>query len=330
MTIKDVARKAGVSIATVSRVLNDPAQVSPEKRYLVEEAIKTLHFKPNASARRLAGGRANTIGLIIPEYEGIFSSFYALEIIKYVGREVERLKKDLFVHIFRGRDVFDESKVDAVLFSDLIANDEQLKRIISRGVFCVVINNNAFGMPVSFVSIDNYKAAFDIVEYLLGLGHVRIAHITGDLKTQCAKDRLLGFQEALHRNNILFPEAYIQKGDFSRTSARRCFENLFKLQEPPTAIFCASDDMAEEVLQVCSERSVKVPEQVSLVGFDENPNYLYSPVSLTTVNQPLEAMIKEAIGFIEKFLETRKSTVLQKVLPAALVIRESTAPPEKK
>ncbi len=324
MTIKDVAKKSGVSVATVSRVLNNPQKVSFEKRKKVQKAIQDLGFKPDFSARKLAGGRTNTIGLIIPGYEGIFTSFYALEIIKYLGIEIEFLKKDLYIHIFRGRDIFDIGKVDAVIFADMTGNQEQVKRIVNSGLFCVVLNNPAKDIKVNSVSIDNKKAAREVVNYLYGLGHRRIGHIAGDLRACCAQDRLKGFKDALKGLGLSLPSGFVQIGNFSRVLARKCAEKMLNLKNPPTAIFCASDDMADEVLRLAIEKGINVPKDLSLVGFDDNPEYLYAPVSITTVYQPLKNMVLEAVKILKNYFADRPRKVVKKILPAEIIVKDST------
>lgn len=324
VTIKDVAREAGVSIATVSRILNKTYPVKKEKVFKVQQAIQRLGYQPNILARRLAGGRLNAIGLIIPGYEGMFYSFYAQKIIKSVGLFLEAEKKDLLLHIFWGRDNFNSAIVEGVIFADIINNEKQLLRIYEEGKSLVVINRRIDGPPVDFVAIDNKEGARQLTSYLIELGHRKIAHITGDLNTQCAMDRLDGFKEALRENKINIPEHFIQIGNFSRLQARRAVDFLFQKEPHPTAIFCSSDDMAYESLIYLLEKGMDVPKKVSIAGFDNNPQYIYSPLSLTTVSQPLEEMVKCALELLEERISGKRKTPRRVILSPQLILGEST------
>jgi len=326
-TIKDVAKEAGVSIATVSRVLSNSPSVREKNKIKVLGAIKKLGYKPNIFAQKLAGGRLNTIGLIIPGYEGVFYSFYAQQIIREIGLYLEILKKDLFLHIFWERDNFNSDYIEAVIFSDVIRNEAQLERIIKEGIPCVVINKKVDTPPVSFVAIDNKQGAFEATKYLIELGHKRVAHITGDLNAQCAQERVEGFKEAIKEAGISMPSYFIQEGNFSRVQARKAVDFLFNQEVKPTALFCASDDMAYEVILYLLERKIKVPQEVSVVGFDNNPQYLYGPLTLTTVEQPLGEMVKKALKILEEKINTKSRLIIRKVLPTRLIIGESTSYP---
>ncbi|MBN2119878.1 MAG: LacI family DNA-binding transcriptional regulator [Candidatus Omnitrophica bacterium] len=323
VTIKEVARYAGVSIATVSRVLNDSPSVKEKNKTRVLEAVRKLGYKPNVFAQRLAGGKLNVVGLIIPGYEGIFHSFYAQEIIKNVGLGLETLKKDLFLHIFWGKDNFSSSYVEGVIFNDIIRNQDQLNRIIEEELPCVVINKKVEEFKVSSVAIDNEKGAEEATKLLLELGHKKVVHVAGDLTTQCAQERLSGFKKSLEEAGVTIPDYFIQEGNFSRAQARKAVEFLFTQHEKPTAIFCASDDMAYEVILYLLEKGVKVPQDVSVVGFDNNPQYLHGPLAITTVHQPINEMVTKALKILQEHI-SGQTMVIKKVLPTRLIIGDST------
>lgn len=325
-TIKDVAKYAGVSIATVSRVLNNSTLVKEPHRQKVMEAVAKLGYKPNVFARKLAGGRLNAIGLIIPGYEGVFYSFYAQQIIRNVGMGLEKLKKDLLLHINWGNDNFNCDYVEGVIFSDVIRNNEQLNRIMANDIPCVVINKRVEDIPVNYVSVNNFQGAYDAVKYLIEMGHTDIAHITGDLNAQCASDRLDGYKAALSDAGLPVKDNLIQIADFSRNQAHKSIEYLMSHDHKPTAVFCASDDMAYEVMLYLLEKGIKIPQEISIIGFDDNPQYFYAPLSITTVSQPIDLMVKEALAHIEEIIVSGKKELLQKQLPAKLVIGDTTGP----
>ena len=323
--IKDVAREAGVSIATVSRVVNKLSSVKKYNKEKVEEVIKRLKFRPNLSAQRLASKRKNNaIGLIIPRYSDIFHSFYALQILQGVGVTVERLKLDLLLHITSGETFLNISNVEGVIFSDIIGNEEQVDSVVEAGLPCVIMNYYTKDLPVSCISIDNFGAAVDAVNYLVKLGHSRIATITGALKTQVAIDRLNGYLTALEKNKIEKRKEYIKYGDFGRESARVLTKELIRMKTPPTAIFAASDEMAVGAIQVCLENGVSVPKDISVIGFDDNFLALnYSPVPLTTIRQPLHKMAVTATQTLNQIIQKKARSNKRIVLVTELVERSS-------
>ncbi|MCM8799998.1 MAG: LacI family transcriptional regulator [Candidatus Omnitrophica bacterium] len=323
ISIKDVAQLAGVSIATVSRVINKVPSVKEENRKKVFEAIQRLKFRPSVSAQRLASGKSNVIALVIPRYEGIFYSFYALELIRGVGTICDALKLDLLLHLADSHSILDFSGVGGVIFADIIGNRHQVEDVLERKIPSIVINNYVEDLKISCIAIDNFKGAQLAVEYLISLGHRRIAHITGDLITQAAVQRLEGYKATLKNKGIALDDNYIVKTDYSRGQAREATEKLLSLQLPPTAIFVASDSMALEVMAVAIEKGFKIPSDLSIVGFDDNPSGLYAPVALTTVRQPLIKMGEEAVKYLDLIMKGKQPTIKKTLLSPELVIRES-------
>ena len=321
VTIEEVARLAGVSVASVSRFLNKPELITEKKRKSIAKAVKELNYKPSVYARRLAGVKLNTYGLIIPGYEGIFYSFYALEIIRSITLALERKDIDLHVHIFWGKDHFRSSLVDGVIFADIIGNESQLKRILGEGLECVVINRKIDDLKVNYVAVDNYKGAYEATEFLISHGHKNIAHLAGDLAVQCSQERILGYKQALEDNKIKVLEEYVKITNFSRFRAREKLEELFSdKKNRPTAVFCASDELALEVISFALEKNIRVPEDLSVIGFDDNPQCVYSSVALTTVKQPFVEMADKAVEILKK---TAREKVERIVLSPTLVVRES-------
>ncbi|MCM8780957.1 MAG: LacI family transcriptional regulator [Candidatus Omnitrophica bacterium] len=327
VSISDVARLAGVSITTVSRVINNVSTVKEKNRIKVLDAIRQLKFRPSIFAQRLATGKSNVVALVIPRYEGVFYSFYALELIRGIGTLCSVYKLDLLLHITDARSSFNLKGVEGVIFADIIGNRNQLQEALDYGIPCVVINNYVEDLEVPCVAIDNVGGAESAVNYLISLGHRKIAHITGDLITQAAAQRLEGYRRALKKNDIRVPEEYIIRTDYSRGQARQATEQLLKLTDPPTAIFVASDSMALETMAVAQEMGRRIPQDLSVVGFDDNPSGLYGPVALTTVRQPLIKMAEEGIKELNKIVNSSKKLAVRKiVLPTELVIRESCQP----
>lgn len=326
ISIEDVARTSGVSITTVSRVINKVGSVKKNNRIKVMNAVKKLKFQPSIFAQRLATGKSNVVALVIPRYEGLFYSFYALELIRGVGTMCEALKLDLLLHLTDARTPLNLRGVGGIIFSDIIGNRAQLEDSLAKGIPSVVINYYVDDLDVSCIAIDNAGGAENAVNYLIQLGHKKIAHITGDITTQAAAKRLEGYKRALEKNNIKVREDYIFGTDYSRGQARSAAESLIKAADPATAVFVASDSMALEVMAVARELGKDIPGDLSIVGFDDNPSGLYGPVALTTVRQPLIKMAEESVKELNRLIVLKKNAPKKILLAAEMVIRESCKP----
>lgn len=327
-SINDVARRAKVSITTVSRVLNNVPTVSNKNRGKVEEAIAHFKYKPNVSAQRLASGLNNSIGLVMPGYPGIFHSFYAVELMRGVGHACEVLRLDLVFHITNGFNPINTNNVGGIIFADIIENRRQVESALATGTPCVVINNKIDDLDAAYIAVDNILGGGIVADYLASLGHTQIATVTGNLNTQAGAQRLEGFQKALAKRNIPLEPSSIYQGDYSRRCARFATEQFLKLPEPPTAIFAASDEMALEVMAVIFENGLNVPVDISVVGFDDNPACLFGPVALTTVKQPLFKMGEDAVRYLHGLITGKGKVRKKTILAPELVVRESCGSPK--
>ncbi len=324
VSIEDVARLSGVSISTVSRVINKFPSVKESNRLKVQEAIKELKFQPSLVAQRLATGKSNVVMLVIPRYEGIFYSFYALELIRGIGTLCAELKLDLLLHLTDSRSPINYRGIGGVIFADIIGNRKQLELALEEELPCIVINNYLDDIAVNCIAVDNLSGAKEAVNYLISLGHKKIAHITGDIVTQAAAQRLEGYKEALKAKKIPFKHEYIFKTDYSRGQARQAAEKLLKMRHAPSAVFVASDSMALEVMAVARELRKHIPRDLSIVGFDDNPSGLYGPVALTTVRQPLIKMAQDSVKILNSIMQHKEKRKVKKILlKTELVVRES-------
>ncbi|MBF0331624.1 MAG: LacI family DNA-binding transcriptional regulator [Candidatus Omnitrophica bacterium] len=328
ISIKDVARHAKVSITTVSRVINKLPTVNPRNIKKVEEAVAALKYRPNISAQRLASGDNNMIGLVMPGYPGIFHSFFAIEIIRGVGHACESLKLDMVFHITDGRNPLTANYLGGIIFADIIENRKQVQDAMDENVPCLVINNVVQDMDVNYIAINNVKGGRLSAEYLVNLGHRRIATITGNLRTQAGFDRFDGFMKRMDEMKVEVPKEYVFRGDYSRRSARQAAEFFFSMDEGrrPTAIFAQSDDMALEVIAVAYEMGIRIPEDVSVMGFDDNPQAIYGPIALTTVRQPVFEMAEKSVRLLHDMINGRREGRIKIELEPELVVRDSCIP----
>lgn len=276
--------------------------------------------------------RKPTFVLIIPRFEDIFHSFYAGEIIRGVSLSASRLNADFLIHItdrsnHRGwldSTLMDTDYIDGIIFADIDNDVDVVKKAIRWGMPCVVLNN-ILDEPINYISVDNKRAAVEVVEYLIGLGHTRIATIAGDVSTQSGLKRLEGYRETLLKHNIQTPRPYVTFGEFLRTPARLAAQKLLKAKNRPTAIFAASDVMALEVMDTARALNIRVPEELSVIGFDDNPLNSASPVKLSTVSQPLVEMGRLGAEHLSQISRGQMKLPVKVVLPTQFIPRESTA-----
>ncbi len=275
-----------------------------------------------------------TFILIIPRFEDIHHSYYAGEIIKGVGLAASHLRVDILMHITDRHEHQDwlelvtakKQPFDGILFADINGDMTMLNKVISTGIPYMVLNNS-FTEPINSIAIDNEKAAYKVVTHLIELGHRHIATITGDLLTQSGKQRLSGYKKALMEKGIPVKEEYIASGNYLRTPARQAAKQLLKLATRPTAIFAASDVMALELLDVSREMGIKVPEQLSIVGFDDNPLCGGASVRLSTVSQPLVEMGRLAVEHLNQMIAKKTTTPVKILLGSQYIERDSVKPP---
>ncbi|MCA9401789.1 MAG: substrate-binding domain-containing protein [Candidatus Omnitrophica bacterium] len=278
--------------------------------------------------------RKPTYVLVIPRFEDIFHSFYAGEVIRGASLSASRLNADFLIHItdrtnhsgWLDSSLLDHHFVDGILFAD-IDNDLNLpKKVIRYGMPCVVLNN-VIDEPINYVAIDNKKASMEVVNYLIRQGHRDIATISGDVSTQAGMMRLEGYREALLQNDITSPRSYVTFGDFLRTPARQAAKKLLKLKKRPTAIFAASDVMALECLDVAKSLSIRVPKDLSIIGFDNNPLLETADIKMTTVSQPIVEMGRLGLENLSRIAQGKLQLPHKQILPTKLIKRESVGSP---
>jgi LacI family transcriptional regulator len=273
-----------------------------------------------------------TFVLVVPRFEDIFHSYYAGEIIRGVSFSASRLNIDFIIHITDRKDhknwldsnLVDRNYVDGIIFADIDNDLGPVKLALRRGMPCMVLNN-ILEEPINYVAIDNKKAAYEVTESLIKLGHKNIATIAGDVSTQAGLMRLEGFQNAMSDHKIKVPRTHITFGDFLRTPAKKAAEKLLALKDRPTAVFAASDVMALELISVAREMKIKVPEELSVIGFDDNPLSTVGKVQLSTVFQPLVEMGRLGAENLYQITRGKMKLPVKEILPTKTVSRSTTA-----
>lgn len=329
VTIKDVSRVSGVSIKTVSRVLNNERYVGAETRARVEAAVAELKFRPSTAARSLAGRRSFQIALIcdnpspyyVYEMQSGIRDRCVLDGVRMIAQPYDRNAPTLLDEL---ESLVDATHVDGLILTPPVSdNPEVLDLLARRGVRFVRVSPGSAPELGPSTFIDNAAAAEAMTAHLLALGHRRIGFIAGHPSYATSTQRQRGYVGALARAGVAFDPALVRTGSYDFASGSAAAAALLDLPSPPTAIFASSDDMAAGVLTTAHRRGVKVPAELSVAGFDdtEMAGYVWPP--LTTIRQPTRDMAYQAADLLLAPQEP-DAPAEQRELPFELVVREST------
>jgi LacI family transcriptional regulator len=332
LNLEDIARKAGVSRSTVSRVVNDEPYVSEATRLKVQEVIRSEGYSPNPAARMLVTQRTRVIGVVIPHTLQVTfqDPYYFPTLIQGVAEATNN--RDYAMLLWMGergeeegfyRRILRQNRLmDGLIIASATSDDPLVAHLVHTGMpFVMVERPLRYADRISFVSVDNVQAAEHAVTHLISHGRRRIGTITGSLDIVDGQERLTGYRNALEAAGIPFDSTLVAEGRFTHQSGYAGAKRLLK--EQVDAIFAASDITAIGALQALQEASVRVPEQVALVGFDDLPNAVQVTPQLTTVRQPIQRKGSLATTLLLDLIEGVVSSPQQVLLPTQLVIRES-------
>lgn len=330
VTIFDVAREADVSYSTVSRVINNKG-VSADKRERVLRAMAELGYVANLQARSLAGGKSNIIGLLVHS----LNVEYFGEIARGVDEELSTVNYDLMLyttHRRKGRESAYVTRLTRNLVDGLLLvlprnAEAYLETLRHRGFPYVLVDHQGLGFDVPSVGATNWQGGYDGTRYLIELGHRRIGFITGDMALGCARDRLVGYQQALRAADLPVDPTLIREGDFLQPRAFTCASELLELAQPPTAIFASNDVSAFGAMEAIRNRGLRIPEDISVLGFDDIPQTAQVHPTLTTVRQPLAEMGRAAAQLLLSYIDKPDAGVKRIELPTTLSIRQSCQSP---
>jgi DNA-binding LacI/PurR family transcriptional regulator len=332
-TVRDVARQANVSTATVSRVLNNSPAVRAGTRLRVLEAMEALNFQPNLTARRLSVGRTNTIAVILP----LFTLPSFVERLRGIHAVLAETEYDLVLYSVETPEKRDDyfarlahpSRADGLILVSLPPNDEQAKRFIHSGIPVVLVD--AVHPDMNRIYVDDRAGGRLATQHLIDQGHTRIAYLSDYLDTPfhpSMHQRFEGYRAALADAGIPFRPEYHVMGDHERQAAHELALSLFALPEPPTAIFAASDTQAIGVMDAAFMSGIHIPHSLSVIGFDGIRDSEY--VKLTTVQQPLYESGARGAEMMLQLLDKEISGIHDLLLPVCLIKRNTTAPPENR
>lgn len=338
-TLKDIAKAVGKSITTVSRALNDYEDVSLETRLEIKKIAQEMGYFPNTFAQRLQKQRTDLLGVIMPVVGPRSTDLFLSEFLSGVGTAARSYGCDLLVtlnppgqqelhsyrHMVQGR------LVDGFLLTRTRQDDPRIKYLQQEGVPFVCYGRSGEKNDFPYIDIDGEQAMRLVIEYLLGLGHRRIACVASSRHYNFTSTRLKGFKEVLAENGIAIPKNYIVYGDLLQESGYRATSGLLDLPNRPTAIVAFNDMMAFGCLLAAQERGIKVPEDLSITGFDDLALSVTSNPPLTTVYQPIYE-VGERLGtmLVNLIRGNEGREPVQQVLSTTLIIRNSCAPPRKR
>ena len=331
-TIRDIAELAGVSVATVSRVINGRPDVAPETRDVVLRHVREHNFTTNRSARALSVGRTGFVGFTMPfvraDYfaailSGALEAAYEQELRLVLcathsehDREVSLLER-----------LTDGATDGAIILLPEESSAELMALQSGEYQFVVADPRVALDAGIPAVSASHRAGAKAATDHLLSLGHRRIAHISGPRGWAATEERIEGYHAALAASGVLPSPALVIEGDFESPSGHAAAQRLLDVPDPPTAIFASNDNMAFGVLQAARERGLSVPDDLSVMGFDDAELARIVTPRLTTVRQPLAELGRTAMSLLTRLLEGQRVEALRVELATRLVVRDSTAPP---
>lgn len=330
VTIYDVAREAGVSMATVSRVVNNNPNVKPQTRKKVNEAIEKLKYRPNAVARGLASKKTTTVGVVIPDI--------ANNIFAEVARGIEDIANMYHYNIIlcnadkqadkeiRVINTLLEKQVDGLLFMGGTITDEHVRAFQSSPIPIVLCATSDPKSSAASVDIDHEAAAFDAVHALIEEGHRDIAMISGTLEDPTVGfSRYQGYKEALQKAGIGFREEYVRVGNYRYESGLECAKYFIEMDNRPTAIFSANDEMAIGAIHTIQDYGLKVPEDFSVISVDNIRMASMVRPQLTTVAQPMYDIGAVSMRLLTKFMNKEEVDNTRVILPHRLIQRQTVA-----
>jgi LacI family transcriptional regulator len=329
LTIRQIAKLAGVSRSTVSRVINDHPSVSPETREQVLQVVAETGFHPDPIARSLSSRRADIIGLVVPlAIQSLFEDPFFPRLMQGISKGCDNHGYTLTLFLLHSLE--DEAKLyarisrrqllDGVIVTATRGGDPLIPQLIAKRI-PFVMHGRHEDSRVSFVDVDNMTGAYTAVTHLVRLGRRRIALIAGPLDSLAAEDRKRGYLNALQARRVGVDESLIVHGDFTETSSYEAMQRL--LPRRPDAVFIASDSMALGALRALREAGRRVPDDVAVVGFDDMPQAATSEPPLTTVRQPIQRAGALAVEMLIDILDNGAEPARRIILPTELVIRAS-------
>lgn len=327
--VNDVAKKAGVSIATVSRVINDHPKVNPETRLKVQRVIKELKYQPNRVAKRLRNRNtsSNLLGVVIPDIQNPFyvEVFRGIEDVAYENKYAlimcnfsqDEKKEKLYL------DILQSESVDGMIVAPTDEHDPEVIELVKKGVPIVCVDRGLIGVDVDVVLVENRNGAYSAVDYLARSGYRRIAYISGLPQIPSSRQREQGYREALAAHDLPIDQDLIKYGNSQHQSGVKLCEELLQLPQPPDALFTGNNLITLGALETIHKRGLHIPKDIAIIGFDD----MYWSISLnpplTAVRQPAYEIGKRAAEQLILRIKAPTRPTASMVLKTELMIRSS-------
>ncbi len=330
VNIFDVAKKSGLSVVTVSRVLNNAPTVRPGNRAKVLRAMEELNYYPNASARSLASGRTGVIGLTITTLnDTVFDAM-----VKVINQRLSDHGYFLALSISSGgegafqRSMFQEDRVDGVILLSPVDAHSYIEELMNRSIPFVVLDDQQQHATTTSVNVNNYKGGYEAARHLIELGHTQISHIRGPRPQQSSADRERGMLDALAEAGLDLFDSQI--GDFDIPSGYRIAQAWIEAGRLPTAIFAADDYMAIGAMDACKNAGIQIPEELSIIGFDDQQFASQFTPALTTIAQPYEQVALQGVDLLLAAIRNAEPQAASLLFDPQLIVRHSTAAPRNR
>ena len=331
-TLKDIAKKVGLSVTTVSRALNDYPDVNPETKERIRQVAREMDYHPHVIAQKLQKKRTDTIGFIIPTAGPRFSDPFFIELLTGIGNETAHQEFDLLVstrapgdqEMEAYRRIVNGKRVDGILLTRTRHGDQRISCLIDSDFAFVAFGRCDLPYDFPYVDVDGREGMSLVTQHLVDLGHRRLAYITAPLELMFATYRLEGHREALARNGIPIDDSLILTGDLTERAGYEAAKQLLARRDPPTAIVACNDLMALGAMSAALERGMAIGEDISVTGFDDIPLAAHSHPPLTTVQQPIYEIGKRICHMLIKILKGEDLTERQVILEPRLVMRKSS------
>jgi LacI family transcriptional regulator len=329
LTLEDIGKLAGVSRATVSRVINGYPHITAEVREHVQKVIRDTGYQPNRIARSLVSSRTGVIGLVIPHVAGtILTNPYFLYLINSITSATNQNDLTLALFLFHSTDeedriaktIFNGNFLDGVIITADRREDSFVAQLVEHGVPLVFIGKPEPDVEVPYVNVDNERGAYLATEHLIQRNCRRIGAIT-TLYNTAGEDRYTGYQRALQAHGLPCDEHLVAEGDFSQESGYHAMQRLLK--ESPDAVFVSSDLMAFGAQRAIREAGLRIPQDIAMVGFDDLPQAAIADPPLTTIRQPISRLGPVALALLKKAIDPAGGEVESCVLPVELVLRST-------
>lgn len=337
VTIKDVAERAGVSITTVSRVFNGYTDISEKTKKRILEIANEMNYTPNMAARTLSSKSQKTIALILNDLELNRKTTMPMEVLSGVYQFTEDTEIEFVffatTSIKQKNKTFqqfcNEKNITGAIIQGLRVDDQYYKEIYKSDVPVVLIDVDADSQKIGSASIDNIAAAQEAVEYLIKLGHEKIGMINGRREATVSMEREAGYLQALKKNGLPFVQDYVQYANFNEDIAAAMVTDMIERHDEVTALFCASDLMAIGAMKTIQKMGLSVPEDISIIGFDDIILAQYLSPTLSSVSQDMKLIGYEAANLLNKLMMDVEQVEHRIFVPHKLVIRNSVSQVKK-